>query len=79
VVNPVASVDRPRAAGTDRDIHYLDLGELEALLGLTIQSAGQRYPERTAGRSKILQNTAIRRSVYLITLLATYGFRTLIA
>jgi integrase len=32
VVNPVASVDRPRAAGTDPDIHYLDLGELEALL-----------------------------------------------
>lgn len=32
VVNPVASVDRPRAAGIDPDIHYLDLGELEALL-----------------------------------------------
>jgi integrase len=32
VVNPVASVDRPRAAGTDPDIRYLDLAEVEALL-----------------------------------------------
>lgn len=33
VANPVASVDRPRAAGADPDIHYLDLAEMEALLG----------------------------------------------
>jgi integrase len=30
--NPVASVDRPRAGGTDPDIRYLDRGEVEALL-----------------------------------------------
>lgn len=30
--NPVASVDRPRANGTDPDIRYLDRGEVEALL-----------------------------------------------
>jgi integrase len=35
VANPVASVDRPRASGADPDIHYLDLGELEILLGAT--------------------------------------------
>jgi integrase len=33
VANPVASVDRPRAVGADPDIHYLDLAEMEALLG----------------------------------------------
>jgi integrase len=33
VANPVASVDRPQAAGADPDIHYLDLAELESLLG----------------------------------------------
>jgi integrase len=30
--NPVAAVDRPRAAGTNPDIRYLDRGEVEALL-----------------------------------------------
>ena len=30
--NPVAAVDRPRAAGADPDIRYLDLDEVEALL-----------------------------------------------
>ena len=30
--NPVAAIDRPRAAGTDPDIRYLDRGEVEALL-----------------------------------------------
>lgn len=30
--NPVAAVDRPRPAGTDPDIRYLDRGEVEALL-----------------------------------------------
>ena len=30
--NPVAAVDRPRAAGANPDIRYLDRGEVEALL-----------------------------------------------
>jgi integrase len=34
VTNPVASVDRPRAPGGDPDIRFLDLSELEALLGV---------------------------------------------
>jgi integrase len=33
VANAVASVDRPRAPGGDPDIRFLDLDELEALLG----------------------------------------------
>jgi len=32
VANPVAAVDRPRTAGADVDIRYLDRAEVEALL-----------------------------------------------
>jgi integrase len=51
VVNPVASVERPRASGADPDIHYLDLDELERLL----RAVGQ---DDFGGTERVLYLTA---------------------
>ena len=45
--NAVAEVERPRAAGTDPDIRFIDLEELEALL----RRSPTTFSVRSSGRS----------------------------